>query len=548
MTKRSSGIANSKTKTKRQDKSKISKNNRTKEFSQQLQDVDVASENGGEIPTGQKESQFSYDIGNLVATNQQEINGGPFPSYEPPPGWKKMESNDFSTFDFKNVHKEENELWLFKIPRTVSKSDLQGLTLKLPFGLSRVPTKVATLQKALQEHLHKKSELVEYHVYEMPNDDNISQENEVAKEFIQELRAPHETIFRQMKELEIFLPCQEAQGLLLSHKRPTRYFNISRSVNPPDPSSNIDSILANKPEPIPHPSETFIPRFTVSFPDYSKRHIIEARETKKKFRNRMMNEWNFPKWQQQIKEHEEIAERAFKEYQKNCKTLVNKSKKNFVREVEEKGQKVIEEKPRRQKRKYSNISTPSSSGESESEKPLTKIKILTELKLKRKKIEESDTDLEILEEAAEEEVDFVKLAKNQIYQKEKAAREAQEAEKRATDTWTPALVSYPIYNPPETWWSKTYNKILNETEQTKLRPKLAKRKYTLEDRLKFYKKHGREPPLYAVPKTRGKRIDINYGGIEGNLEIPKPRQKVILPPPPPGTTGHLRPCVEFIDS
>jgi len=195
-----------------------------------------------------------------------------------------------------------------------------------------------------------------------------------------------------------------------------------------------------------------------------------------------------------------------------------------------------------------NISISSSSSESE-KKPLMKTKILADLKrqFKCNKIEESDIDSEILEEVAEEEVAFVKLAKNQIDQRKQAAKEAQEAEKREADTWSPALVSYPVYKPPETWWYKTYNKILNETEQTKLRPKLAKRKYTLEERLKYYKKHGHEPPLYVVPKTRGKRIEINYDGIEGNFGIPKPRQKVILSPPPPGTIGHLRPCVEFVD-
>src|SRR3954469_7717946 len=120
-------------KTKRHFKSKTSRNKQNK-----IQEsLDTASENEGKIQTEQKESQFPFDISNLIVTNQQEINSGPFPSYEPPPEWNKMESNDFSTFDFKNVHKEENELWLFKIPPTVSKSDLQGLTLKLPIGLSR---------------------------------------------------------------------------------------------------------------------------------------------------------------------------------------------------------------------------------------------------------------------------------------------------------------------------------------------------------------------------------------------------------------------------
>ncbi|CAB4476153.1 uncharacterized protein OCT59_018190 [Rhizophagus irregularis] len=535
MTKRFSSAVNSKIKSKR----KISRNDQTKKKSQY-----VSSENE-RIPNEQN-GQFSFNISNLVATNQEEINSGSFPSYEPPSGWKKLESNDFSMFDFENVHKEEKELWLFKIPPTVSKTDLQGLTLKLPIGLSRVPTKVATIQK--------ESELMEYHVYEMPNDNDISQENEIVKEFIQELRSPHETVFGQMKELEIFLPCKEAQGLLLSHKRPTRYFNICRPANSPDPSPNVDSILAHKLGPIPHPSETFIQRYTVSFPDYSQRHMIEAREAKKKFRNRMMNDWNFPKWEQQIKHHEKIVERTYKEYQKKCKIVVNKSKKKFTKEAEEK---QSTEKTKGEKRKSSNnsteddfdISTSSSSSENE-EKPYKKTRILADLKrqFKRKKVEESDIDSEILEEVAEEEAALVKLAKNQIYRRKQAVKEAQEAEKRAAKTWSPALVSYPIYKPPETWWYKTYNKILNETEQTKLRPKLTKRKYTLEERLKYYKRNGREPPLYVVPKTRGKRIEINYDGIEENFGFPKPRQKKVLPPPPPGTTGHLRPCVKVVDS
>jgi hypothetical protein len=548
MTKRFSSATNSKVKSKR----KISRNDQTKKESQRV------SSESKKIQDEQKD-QFSFNISNLVVTNQEKINSGSFPSYEPPPGWKKLESNDFSMFDFEDVHKEEKELWLFKIPPTVSKSDLHGLTLKLPIGLSRVPTKVATIQKALQGHSYKKTEsqLIEYHVYEMPNDD-ISQENEIAKEFIQELRAPHETIFRQMKELEIFLPCKEAQGLLLSHKRPTRYFNLCRPINPLDPSSYVDSILAYKPEPIPHPSETYIQRYTVSFPDYSQRHMIEAREAKKKFRNRMMNEWNFPNWQQQIKNHEEIVERTYKEYQKKCKILINKSKKKFAREVELKRQNTVEEeKTRKKKRKYLNnsteddygISTSSSSSESE-KKPLKKTRILADLKcqFKCKIIEEPDIDSEILEEVAEEEVALVKLAKNQIYRKRQASKEAQEAEKRTANTWSPSLVNYPIYKPPETWWYKTYDKILNETEQTKLRPKLAKRKYTLEERLKYYKRNGREPPLYVIPKTKGKRIEINYDGIVENLGIPKPKRKIALPPPPPGTTGHLRPCVEVVDS
>ncbi|GES88611.1 hypothetical protein GLOIN_2v1684463 [Rhizophagus clarus] len=487
MTKRFSSTTNSKDKSKR----KTSRNDQTKKKSQHLSSED------GRIQNEQK-VKFSFNISNVVVANQEEISS--FSSYEPPSGWKKLESNDLSMFDFENVHKEEKELWLFKIPPTVSKSDLQGLTLKLPIGLSRVPTKIATIQKALQEHKKTKSEL-EYHIYEMPNDDDISQENEITKEFIQELRAPHETIFRQMKELEILLPCKEAQ--------------------------------AYKPEPIPHPSETFIQRYTVSFPDYSKRHMIEAREAKKKFRNRMMNEWDFSKWQQQIKNHEEIVKKAYKEYQKSCKIVVNKSKKKFTRKVEENGQNTVErEKTKRKKRKLNNntdddygISTSSSS--SEGEKPLKKKKILADLKrqFKCKTIEESDIDSEILEEVAEEEVALVKLAKNQIYRKKQAAKEAQEVEKRAANNWSPALVSYPVYKPPETWWYKTYNKILNETEQTKLRPKLAKRKYTLEERLKYYKRNGREPPLYVVPKTRGKRIEINYDGIEENLGIPEPRHK-----------------------
>src|ERR1043166_9084027 len=88
---------------------------------------DSASENEEKFQNEQKQIQFSFDIGNLVFTNQQEINSGPFPPYEPPPEWNKMESNNYSIFDFKNVHKEENEIWLFKVPPTVSKSDLQGL-------------------------------------------------------------------------------------------------------------------------------------------------------------------------------------------------------------------------------------------------------------------------------------------------------------------------------------------------------------------------------------------------------------------------------------
>src|SRR5581483_1930556 len=104
-------------------------------------------------------------------------------------------------------------------------------------------------------------------------------------------------------------------------------------------------------------------------------------------------------------------------------------------EVEEKRQRTVEgEKAKRKKRKSSNssteddnsISTSSSSNESE-KRPLKKTKILADLKCK--KIEESDMDSEILEEIAEEEAAFVKLAKNQIYQKKQAAKEAQEAEK-----------------------------------------------------------------------------------------------------------------------
>ncbi|CAI2161793.1 6325_t:CDS:2 [Funneliformis geosporum] len=523
-------------------------------YKQKQQSPDTTS-----LITEQEENQlYSLNISGLVSTNQREISEGPFPQYEPPSGWKKLETSEISTFDFKNVHNEDNELWLFKIPPNISKSDLQGLTLKLPTGLSRIPTKVATIQQELQEHLYKKknSESAEYHVYEMPNDDDISQENEMGKGIIRELRAPHETIYKQMKGLEILLPCHEAQGLLLSHKKPTRYFNICRPVNPPDSNSNIDSILAKRRDTIIHPPETFVPRYTTTFPDYSKKHMIEANAAKEKFRNKMMNEWKFPKWQQQIKKHEEMVESSYREYKKKCKIAVNQSKRKFAKEVKDKkGWDVLGIKKRKTSSNGGNMedgdgnsSTASSSIESEERLP-NKTKILADLKRQRNfEHEDPDIDLEIFEEVAEEEMAFVQLAQNQIYQRRRTVKEAREAEKMASVTWVPALVNYPTYKPPETWWSKTYDKIFDETSKTKFRPKLTKWKYTLEERLEYYRRHGCEPPSYAAAGTRGHRIEINYDGIEGNLEIPKLNSKRILPPPSPGTTGHLRPCVELIDN
>ncbi|CAG8562806.1 12930_t:CDS:2 [Funneliformis caledonium] len=536
-------------------KSKKNSSKNSHKHKQQSSDTASLIRDDEQIEQEVESQQYSLNISGLVSTNQQEISNGPFPQYEPPPGWKKIEASDPSTFDFKNVHKEENELWLFKIPPTISKSDLQGLTLKLPKGISRIPTKVATIQKELQEHLYKKknSESAEYHVYEMPNDDDVSQENETGKGIIRELRAPHETIFRQMRGLEILLPCQEAQGLLLSQKKPTRYFNICRPVNPPDPSSNIDSILTKRSMTIIHPPETFVPRYTTTFPEYSKRHMIEAKAAKEKFRNKMMNEWKFSNWQRQMKKHEEMVESTYREYKKKCRMVVNKSKRKFTKEVEDKkGWDVLGIKKRKTSSNMEddddNSSTASSDIESE-ERPPNKAKILAELKRQGTfEHEDQDTDLEILEEVAEEEMAFVQLAQNQIHQRRRTVKEAREEEKRATVTWVPALVNYPTYKPPETWWSKTYEKILDETAQTKFRPKLTKWKYTLEERLGYYRRHGCEPPLYAVAGTKGNRIEINYDGIEGNLEIPKLCQKRILPPPPPGTTGHLRPCVELIDT
>jgi len=43
----------------------------------------------------------------------------------------------------------------------------------------------------------------------------------------------------------------------------------------------------------------------------------------------MMNEWNFPKWQQQIKNHEKITEKTYKEYQKKMQN----SSKQIEKEV-----------------------------------------------------------------------------------------------------------------------------------------------------------------------------------------------------------------------
>ncbi|CAG8790439.1 34281_t:CDS:1, partial [Racocetra persica] len=347
---------------------------------------------------------------------------------------------------------DENEIWLFKLPPNISKEDLVGKTLTFPKGSPKLPNKVAKFEKSVQINKKKGTTTLEYNIQELP--------------------------VKSTQEFEILLPSQkDNDDLVISNKKPARFFNIIRKFNTPDPENNIEAILKNDQKIPQQPSETFIPRLIANYPEFSDQHINEAIAEKEQFETKLMGDWQFSNWHKEIKKHIQINRKAYLAWKKNCILEVNKSKQIFAKELAAK-KIMIDDVQKIEKRKFE-----SNGDELEDEDECLKSTMKKGNRVKKKgkstfesfKISEQqdrldDSDADILAEVAEEEAAFAKMASDQMLEEEKRARELQNAEREATEIWTPALVTFPKYEPPTTWWSKMNDEILDEIEKTKLKP------------------------------------------------------------------------------
>ncbi|CAG8824014.1 6182_t:CDS:1, partial [Cetraspora pellucida] len=375
-----------------------------------------------------------------------------FPPYIPPKGWKKTENlnKKKSKFDIDDINGDENEIWLFKLPPNISKEDLVGKTLTFPKGSPKLPNKVAKFEKSVQINKKKVTATLKYNIQELP--------------------------VKSTQEFEILLPSQkDNDDLVLSNKKPAKFFNIIRKFNTPDPEDNIEAILTNVQKIPQQPPETFIPRLIADYPEFSDQHINETIAEKEQFEKKLMGDWQFTNWHKEIKKHIQINRKAYLEWKKNCILEVNKSKQIFAKGLAKK-KVVIDDVQKIEKRKFE-----SDGDELENEIEYLKSTMKKNNRAKKKgksnfeslkisDLSDYDSDADILAEVAEEEAAFAKMASDQMLEEKKKASELQNAEKEAAEIWTPALVAFPKYEPPPTWWSKMNDEILDEIEKTKLKP------------------------------------------------------------------------------
>ncbi|CAG8495997.1 6659_t:CDS:2 [Acaulospora colombiana] len=394
------------------------------------------------------ESSTEEEVSQYRSDEETEVSS--LPSFVPPAGWKKLQTSEVSKFDIVDIQNDENEIWLLKIPSRVTRADLSGKTFKLSTEGAEVPTKVAKLQKNIQETTFAsfKKRTVDttatYGVYEMPTG-KLKSQGEKDDEFTKGM-ASHQAILDKMQEFELLMPNKSSNGsLFLSSKKPDRYFNICREIEQPDLTQNIDSTLLKKPD-VQHPPESFVPRSAATVPEFSKEHMDKAYLENKKFRQKLIEDEEFL-----TTTDEEVP--------------------------------VTPTKKRTNESKYG-----------KGHKKILKSQYFTNL---------YSSDDEILAEVAEEEAEFAKMAQEQIRLKETITKSLEDAERQAFETWIPSLVTCPKFEPPVTWWSKMSERIIAEEEEKKLKPYAIKRDWSVEERMEYYKKYMCEPPPYPVPKPKG---------------------------------------------
>ncbi|CAG8615016.1 7218_t:CDS:1 [Acaulospora morrowiae] len=499
-------------------------------------DGDTNSFSSSDSSTNEENDTSSPSVNEAVQHNidVEETDASSLPSFKPPVGWKKIQtSNEDSKFGIVDVQNGENEIWLLKVPSRVTRIDLSGKTFRLPPGSINVPTKVAKIQKTLQETTFSSFQrktietAATYGVYEIAprnNEDNGE---------ISQSTAPHQAILDKMREFELLIPSNG--GLVLS-KKPDRYFNICREIELPDPASNIETILSKKPEIPQHPSESFVSRSITTSSEFTRKNLNEVADLEqKRFQRKLIEEWKYNRWHKYIKKHNKKMREAYLEWQEKCKILVKQSREKFVRELanEKFTKKKTDKKAKKRKLNSENDGVESFDNE---EFLTTTDEEPSPVKKKRKKeskfgqgyykkmlkaqyfIDPDSGDDEILTEVAEEEAEFAKLAQEQILMKEEATKSLEEAERNAAQTWTPSLVTYPKFEPPTSRWSKMNERIIKEEGEKKLKPYSIKRDWTVEERTEYYKKYNCEPPPYPVPKQMGQEIEINYVGIYGKFK------------------------------
>ncbi|CAG8774296.1 22728_t:CDS:1, partial [Gigaspora rosea] len=386
-----------------------------------------------------------------------------FPLYLPPKGWKQKENlnQEKTKFDTDDINNDENEIWIFKLPPNISKEDLVGKTLTFPKGTPKLPNKVAKFEKSVQINKKRETATLKYNIQELPI--NLTQ------------------------EFEILLPSQKDDvDLVLSNKKPTKFFNITRKFNRPNPKSNIETILKDYQKIPQQPPETFIPRIITNYSEFPNQHINEAITEKKRFEKKLMDDWQFNNWKKEIKKHNKVNSKAYLTWKESCILEVNKSKQIFAERLAEK-KLLIDDDQKIEKRKF--ISNGDEiEDENEYSKSIKKKKDYVKKKGKSSSLSfktseyqdllDYDSDADILAEVAEEEAAFAKMASDQMIKEEKRAKELQNIERETTEIWTPALVTYPKYEPPTTWWSKMNDEILDEVEKIKLKPRTKKRDWT----------------------------------------------------------------------
>ncbi|RHZ82705.1 hypothetical protein Glove_104g48 [Diversispora epigaea] len=514
--------------------------------------------------------------------DSQENENSSLPSFKPPLGFERgKHTKVVSKFNVNEIENDKTEIWIIKVPSRIVRADLSGKSFKIPVEATEGPTKVASLQKKLHETIFTSYQkrtvetIADYGVY-IENLRNLQSNNESK----QSKNSSQQVILDKMQEFELLIPSNSSNStnsngeLVLSGKKPTRYFNIYREIEFPDLIINTkksrNSLIPQ------HPPESFIPRFITTFPEFPKERMEEVNLEKENFRKKLINEWEFNRWHKEIKKHNKKMREAYYDWQEKCKMMVRESKEKFIEELinknnrnNKRARKTLKDKSNRKEKELNSDDNNHEDSESnenkedlDSEEFLTTTDEETDLvKKKKKKINhesspftlklqngnEIDSEEEkILAEVMEEEEALANMAHEQIRIKEETIQNLEEAEKKTAETWTSSLVAYPKFERPITWWSKTREKILVE-EEKKLKPYMIKRDWSMQERLEYYKEYHSEAPPYPVSDAKGQEIEINYDGIYDKITIPKPHPKRIKSPPKQGTLGYISPCVEYID-
>ncbi|CAG8445387.1 7539_t:CDS:2 [Diversispora eburnea] len=470
--------------------------------------------------------------------DSQENENSSLPSFKPPLGFERgKHAKVASKFNVSEVENNETEIWIIKVPSRIVKADLSGKSFKIPVEATEGSTKVANLQKKLHETIFTSYQkrtvetMADYGVY-IENLGNLQSNNESK----QSKNSSHQVILDKMQEFELLIPNNSSNSsnsngeLVLSSKKPTRYFNIYREIEFPD---SIINIKKSRNSLIPqHPPESFIPRFITTFPEFPKERTEEVNLEKENFRKKLINEWEFNRWHKEIKKHNKKMREAYYDWQEKYDNNNEDSENNENKDDldSEEFLTTTDEETDLVKKKKTKINHESRS-----------------FTLKLQNRNEIDSEEEkILAEVMEEEEALAKIAHEQIRIKEEKIQNLEEAEKKTAETWTSSLVTYPKFERPITWWSKMREKILVE-EEKKLKPYIIKRDWSMQERLEYYKEYHSEAPSYPISEAKGQEIEINYDGIYDKITVPKPHPKRIKSPPKQGTLGYISPCVEYID-